>query len=62
VISGDFICAGCAAIDNTNINNTAYNAGDKPFNAFRTGVIVAIAAFEKLAASAARTSIRSAPR
>jgi rubredoxin len=30
-ISGDFVCAGCAAI-NTNINNTAFNAGDKPMS------------------------------
>jgi predicted porin len=37
-ISGNFICAGCAAINNTNINNTAFAAGDKPFNIFWTGV------------------------
>ena len=37
-IAGTFVCAGCAAINNTNINNTAFNAGDKPFNVFWTGV------------------------
>ncbi|MDB5604507.1 MAG: porin [Bradyrhizobium sp.] len=37
-ISGDFVCAGCAAINNTNINNTAFNAGDKLFHVFWTGV------------------------
>ena len=37
-ISGNFICAGCAAINNTNINNTAFATGDKPFNIFWTGV------------------------
>jgi len=37
-ISGNFVCAGCAAINNTNINNTALSAGDKPFNIFWTGV------------------------
>jgi predicted porin len=28
-ISGDFICLGCAAINNTNINNTAFMAHDR---------------------------------
>jgi predicted porin len=37
-ISGDFVCAGCAAINNTNINSTAFNAGDKFFHVFWTGV------------------------
>jgi predicted porin len=37
-ISGDFVCAGCAAINNTNINNTAFSAGDKLFHVFWTGV------------------------
>jgi len=37
-ISGDFVCAGCAAINNTNINNTAFNAGDKQFHVFWAGV------------------------
>src|SRR6202165_2599700 len=37
-IAGDFVCAGCAAINNTNINNTAFNAGDKLFHVFWTGV------------------------
>jgi predicted porin len=41
-ISGDFVCAGCAAINNTNINNTAFNAGDKLFNVFWTGVKYAV--------------------
>src|ERR1700736_1448675 len=36
-IAGDFVCAGCAAINNTNINSTAFNAGDKLFNVFWTG-------------------------
>jgi predicted porin len=37
-VSGDFVCAGCAAINNTNINSTAFNAGDKFFHVFWTGV------------------------
>lgn len=37
-IAGDFVCAGCAGINNTNINSTAYSAGDKLFNVFWTGV------------------------
>src|ERR1700686_1607897 len=37
-ISGDFVCAGCAAFNNTNINNTAFNAGDKLFHVFWTGL------------------------
>jgi predicted porin len=41
-IAGDFVCAGCAAINNTNINNTAYTAGDKLFNVFWTGVKYAV--------------------
>ena len=41
-IAGDFVCAGCAAINNTNINNTAFNAGDKLFNVFWTGVKYAV--------------------
>jgi predicted porin len=41
-IAGDFICAGCAAINNTNINSTAFNAGDKPFNVVWTGVKYAV--------------------
>ena len=41
-IAGDYVCAGCAAINNTNINNTAFNAGDKPFNVFWTGVKYAV--------------------
>jgi len=42
-ISGDFVCAGCAAFNNTNINNTAFNAGDKLFHVFWTGVKYTIA-------------------
>jgi predicted porin len=41
-ISGDFVCAGRAAINNTNINNTAFNAGDKLFHVFWTGVKYAV--------------------
>jgi predicted porin len=37
-ISGDFVCTACTAFNNTNINNTAYTAGDKLFNVFWTGV------------------------
>jgi predicted porin len=37
-IGGDFVCAACAAINNTNINSTAFNAGDKLFHVFWTGV------------------------
>jgi hypothetical protein len=37
-IAGSFVCTGCAAINNTNINNTAFSAGDKQFNVFWTGV------------------------
>src|ERR1700726_2007929 len=37
-ISGDFICAGCTAINNTTINNTAFSAGDKKMHIFWTGV------------------------
>ena len=41
-ISGDFVCAGCAALNNTNINSAAFNAGDKLFHVFWTGVKYAI--------------------
>jgi predicted porin len=41
-ISGDFVCAGCAALNNTNINSTAFNAGDKLFNVFWTGAKYAV--------------------
>jgi predicted porin len=41
-IAGDFVCAGCAAINNTNINNTAFSAGDKQFHVFWTGVKYAV--------------------
>jgi predicted porin len=36
-ISGDFLCLGCADFNNTNINNTAFNAGDKILDIFWTG-------------------------
>src|ERR1700716_2632970 len=41
-IAGDFICAGCTGIRNTNINNTAFSAGDKLFHVFWTGVKYAV--------------------
>jgi predicted porin len=41
-IAGDFLCAGCAAFNNTNINNTAFSAGDKLFNVFWTGIKYAV--------------------
>jgi predicted porin len=41
-ISGDFVCAGCAVINNTNINNTAFSTGDKQFHVFWTGVKYAV--------------------
>jgi len=41
-IAGDFVCASCAAINNTNINNTAFNAGNKQFHVFWTGVKYAV--------------------
>jgi predicted porin len=37
-ISGDFVCAGCASINNTNINNTAFSFGDRHLHVFWTGV------------------------
>jgi predicted porin len=37
-IAGDFVCAACSAINGTNINNTAFDAGDKFFHVFWTGV------------------------
>jgi len=41
-IGGDFVCANCAAINNTNINNTAFNAGDRLLHIFWTGVKYAV--------------------
>lgn len=41
-IAGDFVCAACAAINGTNINNTAFDAGDKLFHVFWTGVKYAV--------------------
>jgi hypothetical protein len=37
-IAGDFVCAGCAAINKTNVNSTAFSAGDKILHVFWTGV------------------------
>jgi predicted porin len=36
-ISGNFVCAGCTAFNNTNINTTAFNAGDKLFHVLWVG-------------------------
>jgi predicted porin len=36
-ISGNFLCAGCADFNNTNINNTAFNLQDKILQIFWTG-------------------------
>ena len=41
-IGGDFVCAACAAINGTNINNTAFDAGNKLFHVFWTGVKYAV--------------------
>jgi predicted porin len=41
-ISGDFVCAGCAAFNNTNINSAAFNAGDKLLHVFWTGAKYAV--------------------
>jgi predicted porin len=41
-IAGDFVCAACAAINGTNITNTAFDAGDKLFHVFWTGVKYAV--------------------
>ena len=41
-ISGDFICLGCAAINNTNINNTAFMAHDRIEQVFWTGAKYAV--------------------
>ena len=37
-IAGNFVCAGCAAINNTDINSTAFNAGAKTLHVLWTGV------------------------
>ena len=36
--AGSFICAGCIAINNTNINSTAFNAGNRLLHVFWTGI------------------------
>jgi predicted porin len=41
-IGGDFVCAGCTAINNTNVNSTAFNAGDKLFHILWTGIKYAV--------------------
>jgi predicted porin len=41
-ISGDFVCLGCAAINNTNINNTAFRAHDRILQIFWTGAKYAV--------------------
>jgi predicted porin len=43
-IAGDFVCTGCAAYNNTNINNTAYNAGDRVLQIFWTGIKYSVTA------------------
>jgi predicted porin len=43
-IAGDFVCAACAAINGTNINNTAFDAGNRLFQVFWTGVKYAVTA------------------
>jgi predicted porin len=40
---GDFVCAACAAINNTNINATAFNAGNRVLQIFWAGVNYAVA-------------------
>lgn len=41
-IAGDFLCAGCAAANNTNISNTAFNAHDKILQVFWVGARYAL--------------------
>jgi predicted porin len=41
-IAGDFLCAGCAAINNTNISSIAFNAGDKTLHVAWIGVKYAV--------------------
>jgi predicted porin len=41
-IAGDFLCAGCAGFNNTNIVNTAFDAGDKTLHVFWTGAKYAV--------------------
>src|ERR1700681_2815530 len=41
-IAGDFVCAACIGINGTNINNTAFDAGDKLFHVFWTGAKYAV--------------------
>jgi predicted porin len=40
--SGDFVCLGCEAINNTSINNTAYSAHDKIHQVFWAGAKYAV--------------------
>jgi predicted porin len=41
-ISGDLLCLGCAGFNNTNIVNTAFNAGDKTLHVVWTGMKYAV--------------------
>jgi predicted porin len=41
-ISQDFVCLGCAALNNTNINNTLYSAHDRIEQVFWTGAKYAV--------------------
>jgi predicted porin len=41
-IAENFVYAGCAAINNTDINSAAFNAGDKTLHVFWTGVKYAV--------------------
>src|ERR1700730_7191550 len=41
-IGGDFVCAACTAINGTNINKTAFDAGAKLFHVFWTGAKYAV--------------------
>ena len=36
--AGNFVCTGCVAINNTNINSTAFNSGDRLLHIFWTGI------------------------
>ena len=40
--AGDFVCAGCTAINNSNINSTAFSAGDRALHIFWTGFNYAV--------------------
>lgn len=40
--AGDFVCAGCIGINNTNINSTAFDGGDRALHIFWAGVNYAV--------------------